>query len=77
MGCAEDLFSRPQKNENEEKSQKLLTIDEVAAFLRVPKSWVYDKTRVSDRIGFPVIRVGKYLRFDLQKVLKWLNDKYK
>ena len=65
MGCSKDLFSRPQQSENEEKAQKLLTIDELAAFLRVPKSWVYDKTRVSQRISFPVIRVGIYLPFDL------------
>jgi len=76
MGCAENLVNSPQKSENKEKpNQTLLTIDELAAFLRVPKSWVYDKTRVSQRISFPVIRVGIYLPFDLQKVLKWLNER--
>ena len=51
----------------------LLTIDELAGVLRVPRSWIYDKTRVSKQNGFPVIRVGKYLRFEAQKVLEWLN----
>ncbi len=52
---------------------KLLTIDELAALLRVPRSWIYDKTRVSKVNGFPVIRVGKYLRFEPEKVMEWLN----
>jgi excisionase family DNA binding protein len=58
---------------SENKITELLTIDELATLLRVPRSWIYDKTRVSKQNGFPVLRVGKYLRFESQKVLDWLN----
>lgn len=49
----------------------LLTVEEVAALLRVNKSWVYEHTRgrevaTADRL--PHIKIGKYLRFDAQAV---------
>ncbi len=56
------------------QSAGLLTIDELAQFLQVKKSWVYGQTRVARRTGFPVIRCGKYVRFKLDDVLKWLNN---
>ena len=50
---------------------ELLTVEEVAALLRVNKSWVYEHTRgrevaTTDRL--PHIRIGKYLRFDAQAI---------
>ena len=36
----------------------LLTVDEVAQILRVPKSWVY-----SHLDQLPVVRLGRYIRF--------------
>jgi excisionase family DNA binding protein len=36
----------------------LLTADEVARILRVPKSWVY-----SHLSEIPIIRLGRYVRF--------------
>lgn len=51
----------------------LLTLNEVAEFLRVPASWVYGRTRrrSSDRI--PGFRLGKYWRFRQTDVLAWLD----
>jgi excisionase family DNA binding protein len=43
-------------------------VDEVAAFLRVPRSWVYDRTR---RGAIPMRRVGRYVRFDLAEIQAW------
>jgi len=40
----------------------LLTVEEVAQLLRVPKSWVYEHTRVSSNPRLPDVRLGKYLR---------------
>ena len=51
----------------------LLTVKEVAEILRVPVSWVYERTR---RRGFemlPCLKVGKYLRFRLSEVQKYLE----
>ena len=53
---------------------RLLTIGELAQYLQVKKSWIYGQTRVARRTGFPVVRCGKYVRFELDDVLKWLNN---
>jgi len=44
----------------------LLTPEQLAAALQVPKSWVYESSRLGK---LPVHRLGKYIRFDLQEVL--------
>jgi excisionase family DNA binding protein len=52
---------------------QLLTVEEVAELLKVPVSWVYERTRrrVSDRI--PGFRIGKYWRFREADVLAWIE----
>ena len=52
---------------NGHKESGLLTAEELASRLRVPKSWVYEQSR-QDRL--PTVRVGKYIRFELHEVLK-------
>jgi len=59
---------------NQQVTPKLLTIQELSDLLSVPKSWIYDRTRMSESNGFPVLRVGKYLRFHLGKVMSWLEN---
>jgi len=54
---------------------KLLTIDELARFLSVPKSWIYGQTRQAKKTGFPVVKVGKYCRFNREAVMSWLNER--
>jgi len=49
----------------------LLTIDEAAALLSVPKSWLYERTRTN---SVPHIKLGKYLRFDQQEFLAWARQ---
>ena len=41
-------------------ANELLTIEEAAAFLKVPKSWIYERTRKGT---IPHVKLGKYLRF--------------
>jgi excisionase family DNA binding protein len=46
---------------------ELLTVDDVAALLKVGRGWVYERTRrrKTDRgLRLPYLKVGKYLRFD-------------
>jgi excisionase family DNA binding protein len=55
---------------------ELLTVADVAALLKVSKSWVYEHTRArgmprSDRL--PHIKIGKYVRFDPQLVRAFLD----
>lgn len=52
----------------------LLTVQELAKKLRVPISWIYSQTRKRERNSMPVIRLGKYVRFDVDEVLHWLKE---
>ncbi len=53
----------------------LLSVEELAALLKVPKSWVYSKTRETGPGAIPRLQVGKYLRFRLEDVLAWLENR--
>ena len=58
--------------------QELLTVDEVAAALKVSRSWVYEHTRargVPPGERLPHIKVGKYVRFDARAVRAFLEKK--
>jgi excisionase family DNA binding protein len=57
------------------ENQELLTISEMAARLKVPMSWLYSRTRIKNT-DFPVVRVGKYCRFNPDAVLSWIKEKY-
>ena len=55
-------------------NQNLLTINELADQLKVPKSWLYSRTRQTGPGTIPRMRVGKYLRFHLDEVMNWLKE---
>jgi len=55
------------------KNASLLDSNELAEYLNVPKSWVYEKTRDRSKGSIPRVMVGKYVRFNIQDVLEWLN----
>lgn len=50
----------------------LLTVDDVAALLKVPKSWVYERTRRRGPDRLPFIKLGKYVRFEAGAVQAFL-----
>jgi len=53
--------------------RSLLTVEEVAALLKVPPSWVYERTRLRTRERIPGFRLGKYWRFRESDILAWLE----
>ena len=53
---------------------ELLTIDELADQLKVAKSWLYSRTRQTGPRTIPRIKVGKYIRFNLDEVMQWLKE---
>src|SRR5271155_2210923 len=55
------------------KPEDILTPEEVAARLKVPPSWVYEKTRTRCRNPIPCLRLGRYVRFDWNAVINWLS----
>jgi len=54
-------------------TESLLTVDELATFLNVKKSFLYSRTRQIGPGTIPKIMVGKYVRFRLPDVLEWLE----
>ena len=50
-----------------------LTLDEMAKTLKVPKSWLYSRTREKGSGTIPRIKVGKYIRFRLDDVINWID----
>ena len=62
-----------QRSQAPTRPGALLTVEEVAELLKVPISWVYERTRsrTSDRI--PGFKLGKYWRFRETEVLAWIE----
>ena len=58
------------------QSPTLLTVEELAVSLKVKNSHIYDLTR-NKKDPIPHVRVGRYPRVDLSKVLTWLEEKKK
>ncbi len=51
---------------------EVMTVSEIAAFLKVPVSWVYERTRRTGIEKIPHVKLGKYLRFSASEVKAWL-----
>ena len=54
-------------------NEKFLTVVELAESLKVPKSWVYSRSRETGPNAIPKIKVCKYVRFEFDKVMEWLK----
>ncbi len=62
---------------SELQPDELLTPEELAALLKVPKSWIFEQTRKRAKVRngrpLPCLRLGKYLRFSRSEVSEWLD----
>ena len=65
------------RNHQSNSGQKLLTIDELAELLDVPKGWIYQRTRDRSLSTIPFYKLGKYLRFDPDKDRAWLEAQHR
>lgn len=54
-----------------ELGDPLIGVEELAAFLAVPATWVYERTSAR---AIPHFRVGRYIRFRASDVESWLSD---
>ena len=52
-------------------SAPLLTAEEVAERLKVPRTWVYRAAREGE---LPSVRCGRYRRFDADDVDHWIEE---
>jgi excisionase family DNA binding protein len=73
----DDVFAAtsPHAQTSATELDDLMTIADVAALLKVSKSWVYEHTRdgVEDRL--PAVKLGKYLRFDRNDLRAYVDAK--
>ena len=58
------------------ESKKLVSPLELAEKLKVPVSWIYQRTRFGPT-AIPHIKFGKYLRFDPEEVIAFFARKEK
>ena len=61
---------------NDSELHELLTVEDVAALLKVSRSWVYEHTRsrgTARAERLPYIKIGKYKRFDPVAVREFIR----
>jgi len=51
--------------------ESLLTAEQVAALLGVPRSWVYEQSR---RGTIPTVTLGRYRRYRGEAIQEWLRE---
>ena len=69
----DERLSRAESENSHRSDQVLLTVEEVAEILRVPLSWVYERTRQRSIGRIPGFRLGKYWRFRESDLLAWIE----
>ena len=69
------LGNAPTRATGEERQDagRLLTVEEVAALLHVPVSWVYGRMRKRSLERLPAYRLGKYWRFREDEIDAWVK----
>ena len=60
-------------NSNNSKYDELMTVDEVANYLKVKPSWVYEKVHTKK---IPFQKAGRFPRFRKKHIDKWLENPY-
>ena len=53
----------------------LLTVQDAARFLNVTVSWIYEHVRDGAEDRLPVVKLGKYLRFDQRDLRSYIDAK--
>ena len=53
----------------------LLTVHDTARFLKVSVTWVYEHVRPDSGDRLPVVKLGKYLRFDRRDLQAYIDAK--
>lgn len=63
-----------QSETSDARDGEILTVMEVARFLRVPKSTVYKLARVGE---LPASKIGKHWRFLRRDIHEWMHSRSK
>ena len=67
-----DLLAAAKDDKGDKKVRRLVTVQEMAAILRVPKSWLYERTRHNQ---IPHLKLGRYVRFEPEHVIAYFKEK--
>jgi excisionase family DNA binding protein len=67
-----ELMREELKGARTASTLTLLTPEELAAQMKIPVSWVYEQSRQGN---IPTHRIGRYIRFDLEEVLRSQHKK--
>jgi len=62
----------PVKRAKEMEENRLLSVDEVASYLKIPKSTLY---KMCSEREIPCAKIGKHWRFDRKLVDEWFVGK--
>ena len=54
---------------------EMLTVAEVATWLKVSRSWIYERTRARGPDRLPHMKLGKYLRFDPRRIREYVSHR--
>ena len=60
---------------DEDAVGELLTVQDAARFLNVTVSWIYEHVRDDATDRLPVLKLGKYLRFDQRDLRAYIDAK--
>jgi excisionase family DNA binding protein len=58
-------------------TDELITVEDVAALLRVKVSWVYDRINPKHGGRLPHVRLGRYVRFERSAILEFIERQRK
>jgi hypothetical protein len=66
--------ARREDGRVEHVPQPLLTVDETAAWLKIPKATLYRQNSNGVPPGALGIRIGRWLRYEIDTVQRWLDE---
>lgn len=72
MNDAMAALTNVNANGNAHSNSEILTVTEVAQFLRVPKSTVYKLARLGQ---LPASKIGKHWRFLRRDIHEWMHSR--
>ena len=67
----------PEPQVNSSDIDDLLTVEEVAALLKVKPSWVYERIRARRGEKLPHVKLGHYVRFERAAVEEFVRRQRK
>jgi excisionase family DNA binding protein len=76
MAMASITSTKTDRNSVENRmDDALLTVQDAARFLNVTVSWIYEHVRDGAEDRLPVVKLGKYLRFDQRDLRDYIDAK--